>query len=57
MPESLITINASRPLCLFLNPNSVPVTLSPTGISVYPLTRVFIYTLDKTQADITNKKG
>ena len=26
-PESLVTIDASEPLCLFLNPNSVPVTL------------------------------
>ena len=29
-PESPITIDASEPLFLFLNPNSMPVTLSPT---------------------------
>ena len=28
-PESLITTNASKPLSLFLNLNSMPVTLSP----------------------------
>ena len=34
MPESLVTIDASEPLHLFLNPNSVPVTLSPRYFSV-----------------------
>ena len=29
MPESLVTIDASKPLCLFLNPNFMSVTLSP----------------------------
>ena len=29
MPESPNTINASKPLCLFLNPISMPMTLSP----------------------------
>ena len=33
-PESPITINASKPLHLFLNPNSVSVTLSPGYFSV-----------------------
>ena len=32
-PESSITINASEPLCLFLNPNPMPVTLSPRYFS------------------------
>ena len=32
--ESLVTINASKPLHLFLNPNSMPVTLSPRYFSV-----------------------
>ena len=56
MPEFLITINASEPLCLFLNLNSVPVTLSPRNF-VCPHTGVLIYlhTFNKTQADITNK--
>ena len=57
MPESLIIKNASKPLPLFLNPNSVPVTLSPR-ILVCPHTRVLIYfhTLNKTQADIYKNK-
>ena len=33
MLESPITINASKLLCLFLNPNPVPVTLSPRYFS------------------------
>ena len=39
---TLININASKPLCLFLNPIPMPVTLSP-GILVCPHTRVLIY--------------
>ena len=34
MPESLNAINASKPLHLFLNPISMPVTLSPRYFSV-----------------------
>ena len=56
MPGSQNTINASKPLHLFLNPNSVPVTLSP-GISVHPHTRVLFTHFWQTQADITNKQG
>ena len=53
-----ININASEPLCLFLNPISVPVTLSP-GILVCPCTGVLIYLHipNKTQAAIINKQG
>ena len=56
MLESLITINASKPLCLFLIPNSMPVTLSPRYFGV-PCTGVLIYlhTFNKIQSDITNK--
>ena len=37
MLESPVTINASEPVCLFLNPNSMPVTLSPRyfGVPLY----------------------
>ena len=37
MPESPVTIDTSEPLCLFLNLNSVPVTLSPRyfGVPAY----------------------
>ena len=47
MPESLITINASRPLCLFLNPNSVPVTYiqyqsnNPVKLKVSAMIKMF----------------
>ena len=34
MPESPVTIDASKPLRLFLNTNSVPVTLSPRCFGV-----------------------
>ena len=34
MPESPVTIDASKPLCLFLKMNSMPVTLSPRYFGV-----------------------
>ena len=44
-PESLITINASKPLCLFLNLNSVPVTLSTRyfGVPSYQSLNLFTH--------------
>ena len=45
MPEFLITINASKPLCLFLNPNSMPVTLSLRyfGVPLYQSLNLFTH--------------
>ena len=58
MPESPNTINASKPLCLFLNPNSMPVTLSPRYFSVPSYWSLNLFThFQQTQADITNKQG
>ena len=58
MPESPVTIDASKPLHLFLNPNSMP-WHSPPGILVHPHTGVLIYLHfnNKTQAGITSKQG
>ena len=58
MPESLNTINASEPLCLFLNPNFMPETLPPRYFSVPLYQRLNLFThFQQTQADITNKQG
>ena len=45
MPESPNTINASEPLHLFLNPNSMPVTLSPRyfGAPLYQSLNLFTH--------------
>ena len=45
MPESPVTINASKPLHLFLNPNSMPVTLSPRcfGAPLYQSLNLFTH--------------
>ena len=50
MPESLITINASEPLCLILNPNSMPVTLSPRyfGVPSYRSPNLFTHSQQNT---------
>ena len=50
MPESLVTIVASQPLHLFLNPNSVPVTLSPRyfGVPSYWSLNLFTHLLQNT---------
>ena len=50
MQESPITINASKPLCLFLNPNSMPVTLSPRyfGAPLYWSLNLFTHSQQNT---------
>ena len=50
MPESLNTLNASKPLCLFLNPISIPVTLSPRyfGAPLYWSLNLFTHSQQNT---------
>ena len=50
MPESPITINASKPLCLFLNLNSMPVTLFPRyfGAPLYLSLNLFTHSQQNT---------
>ena len=48
-PESPITIEASEPLHLFLNPNSMPVTLSPRYFGVPSYQSLNLFTTLKTK--------
>ena len=56
MQESLITINASEPLCLFLNLNSMPVTLSPRYFSAPSYQSLNLFTHFQQSTDRYNKQ-
>ena len=57
MPESPVAIDVSKPLCLFLNPNSLPVTLSPRYFSVPSYQSLNLFTHFQQNTGRYNKQG
>ena len=55
MPESPVAIDTSKPLCLFLNPNFVPVTLSPRYFGVPSYWSLNLFTSPTTKHSRFNK--